>query len=190
MFRELLASEWSRPLSSVQLDLLERHYELLRRWNRSLNLTRIERLEDMIRLHFCESLFLGTVLPSGPLRIGDVGSGAGFPGIPMAILRPECSLSLVESHQRKAVFLREACSGISNASVLAQRAESVSERYDWVVSRAVRPDQVLSLDLAGSSAILMTAGDLQGLPKPAKVVTVPWGDHRIVGMFHVEHSAC
>ena len=75
-------------LPSEQIDLLEAHYNLLTQWNARLNLTRIESVEDAVRLHYCESLFVGTRLPAGPLRIVDVGSGAGFPGIPIAILRP------------------------------------------------------------------------------------------------------
>ena len=110
MFRELLAREFAPygSLTPEQIDLLEAHYNLLVQWNARLNLTRIDSVEEAVRLHYCESLFVGTRLPAGPLRIVDVGSGAGFPGIPIAILRPECTVTLVESHQRKGVFLREA----------------------------------------------------------------------------------
>jgi len=108
--------------------------------------------------------------------------GAGFPGIPVAILRPECNVDLVESHQRKAVFLREAIRGLPNVHVLAQRAEDVSERFDWMVSRAVRPKEVLSLRMAPNVAILMGTGDVES----ARIVPVPGSERRVVGMFHVE----
>ncbi len=106
MFRELLVCEFAPygSLTTDQIDALEAHYKLLTQWNARLNLTRIESVEDAVRVHYCESLFVGTKLPSGPLRIVDVGTGAGFPGIPIAILRPECTLTLVESHQRKSGF--------------------------------------------------------------------------------------
>src|SRR5678815_5908684 len=89
MFRELLARKFAPygVLAVEQIDQLEAHYKLLVLWNARLNLTRIESVEEAVRLHYCESLFVGTRLPAGPLRIVDVGSGAGFPGIPIAILR-------------------------------------------------------------------------------------------------------
>jgi 16S rRNA (guanine527-N7)-methyltransferase len=112
-------------------------------------------------------LYLAKRLPPGPLRIIDIGSGAGFPGIPFAIFRPECNVDLVESHQRKAVFLREAVRKLPNVRVLAQRAESVADSYDWTISRAVRPDQVLKLKLAPHIAVLGDEGEV-----------LPWGENR------------
>src|SRR5215471_17097619 len=109
MFRELLFNEF-RPyatLTDPQLDRLERHYNALIRWNQTLNLTRIKDINDVVRYHYCESLYLGLKFPRGPLRVADIGSGAGFPGIPIAIFRPDIDVTLIESHQRKAVFLRE-----------------------------------------------------------------------------------
>ena len=95
MFRELLRSEfhpWGE-LSPLQLDTLERHYQLLQSWNRRLNLTRIQDLLQVVRFHYCESLFVSSVLPGGPLKICDLGSGAGFPGIPLAVIRPDIEWS-------------------------------------------------------------------------------------------------
>ena len=115
-------------LTVKQIDLLEAHYNLLVKWNARLNLTRIDSVEEAVRLHYCESLFVGTRLPAGPLRIVDVGSGAGFPGIPIAILRPECTVTLVESHQRKGVFLREASRNLKNVTVVTARAENLDAR--------------------------------------------------------------
>jgi 16S rRNA (guanine(527)-N(7))-methyltransferase RsmG len=151
-----------------------------------MNLTRIEALEEAVGLHYCESLFLGKALPAGSLRIADIGSGAGFPGFPIAVLRPECTVDLVESHQRKAVFLREACGELGNVRVIAERAETIRGGYDWMVSRAVRPSEVLALRLAPQAAVLMSAADLDALePKPVAVSDVPWGTGRVVAMFHV-----
>ena len=116
---------------------LEAHFELLTRWNRALNLTRIRDRAEAIERHYNESLFVARHLPSGPLRIVDIGSGAGFPGFPVAIVRPECSVTLIESHQRKAVFLREASRKFPNIQVVCGRAEESGETFDWAVSRAV-----------------------------------------------------
>src|SRR6266404_3596684 len=140
MFRELLAAEFAPygSLSEDQLAQLERHYKLLVHWNQTINLTRIRKLEEVVRFHYCESLFLARALPLGPLRIVDVGSGGGFPGIPVAIFRPDCTVDLVESHQRKAVFLQEAARELPNVRVIAKRAEACEGRYDWMLARAVR----------------------------------------------------
>src|ERR1019366_10599108 len=139
MFADLLRQRLARvvELSPGQVEALETHYQLLLRWNRTLNLTSIKRMDEAVERHYCESLFLGTHLPQGGLRIADIGSGAGFPGFPVAVLRPDCSVTLIESHQRKAVFLREASRTLPNVRVLAKRAEGVDERFDCVISRAV-----------------------------------------------------
>src|ERR1700690_661899 len=109
-FKEALAHEFAPfgALSSRQLELLELHYELLLQWNRSLNLTRITNLAESVQLHYCESLYVAYFLPKLSLKIADVGSGGGFPGIPIAICRPDCIVDLIKSHQRKAVFWAEA----------------------------------------------------------------------------------
>jgi 16S rRNA (guanine527-N7)-methyltransferase len=139
VFRELLIRRVSAfcPLSSAQLDQLEQHYELMVRWNKTINLTRIDGVEEAVDRHYAESLFLASKLPAGPLRIADIGSGAGFPGFPVAVVRPECHVTLVESHKRKAVFLKEATRALPNVTIAAERAENISQVYDWIVSRAV-----------------------------------------------------
>jgi 16S rRNA (guanine527-N7)-methyltransferase len=176
-FKEILAREFAPfgALSESQLHLLELHYQLLLRWNKKLNLTRITDLRESVQLHYCESLYLAQFLPRQPLKIMDVGSGAGFPGIPIAIYRPDCMVDLVESHQRKAVFLTEAVRhlSLSNVRVVAKRAEDVAGPYDWVVSRAVKPADVLRLKLAPNTAVLGATGD-----------KLPWGESR--ALFHVK----
>lgn len=172
-FKSLLALDFSAygVLTPQQLTLLEEHYRLLLLWNRKMNLTRITSLQDAVWYHYCESLYLATRLPAGVLRIIDVGSGAGFPGIPVAIYRPECAVDLVESHQRKAVFLREAARKLTNVRVLARRAEAVTDSYDWTISRAVRPEDVLKLNLAANVAVLGVEGE-----------NLPWGEKRALFM--------
>ena len=176
-FSVILATEFAPfgVLSKDQLSLLERHYRLLLHWNQKINLTRITKLREAIEYHYCESLYLARSLPPQPLRIVDIGSGAGFPGIPVTVYRPDCSIDLVESHQRKAVFLTEAVRqlGLSNVRVLAKRAEDVVGSYDWMISRAVKPDEVFRLKLASKVSVLGAAGE-----------KLPWGEGR--ALFHVE----
>ena len=185
MFRELLIREFAPygSLNTQQIDALEAHHNLLTQWNARLNLTRIESVEDAVRLHYCESLFVASKLPAGPLRIVDVGSGAGFPGIPIAILRPECAVTLIESHQRKGVFLREASRNLKNVVVVTDRAENLSGDYDWLVSRAVSPDEVRKLKLASNLALLVGIRDSPGFHRGEPI---PWGTDRYL-VFHVKH---
>lgn len=183
MFRELLYKEFLPygELSDEQLDRLEQHYNLLVRWNQRLNLTRLDDIPESVRFHYCESLYLGLKLPWGPFRVADVGTGAGFPGIPVAILRPDLQVTLIESHRRKAVFLREAVRDLHNARVLSVRAEEVGERFDWVISRAVSPKDVLAARLAPACALLVTA---KNAPIGSAVIKSPWGQDRILSVSH------
>jgi|KBSMisStaDraftv2_1062788.scaffolds.fasta_scaffold104496_3 16S rRNA (guanine527-N7)-methyltransferase len=186
MFRGLLAREFAPygALTIEQIEQLEAHYDLLVRWNARLNLTRIESVEEAVRLHYCESLFAGIKLPAGPLRVVDVGSGAGFPGIPIAILRPECAVTLVESHRRKGVFLREASRNLSNVTVVTDRAENLKPEYDWLVARAVSPEDIVKLQLTDNLALLVGREKLPGFERRE---SIPWGTDRFLA-FHVERS--
>jgi 16S rRNA (guanine527-N7)-methyltransferase len=178
-FQAQLFSEFAsfQALSAAQLEALNAHHDILLKWNKKLNLCRIRDVAEAIQLHYCESLYLGLRLPPGMLHIVDVGSGAGFPGFPVGILRPESTVTLLESDQRKAAFLREACHGLGNFRVMAGRAEDQTERYDWMVSRAVRSDAIRQLRLAENVALLTT--------QPS-AIKVPWGEQRFIEMFHVE----
>ena len=177
MFRDLLLKRCS--LSSSQVDQLERHYELMLKWNKVLNLTRIERAEEAVDRHYAESLFLGSKLPSGLIKVADLGSGAGFPGIPIAVLRPETRITLIESHQRKAVFLKEACRGLPNVSVESKRAEDVAASFDWVVCRAIRWEEIkeVAFRLAPCVGFLGTVA-LEDLA--VRRIALPWDEHRSV----------
>lgn len=173
-----------RKLSDEQVDQLRRHYDLLVRWNKVLNLTGIRTLEETVERHYCESIFAADYLPEGRLSIADLGSGAGFPGIPIAIVRPECSVALIESHQRKAVFLRESTRDLANVRVIAKRAGDVSERFDFVVSRAVKYEDIIEdLRRLGRSVELLTgevdAAELAGFDWQAPI-HLPWGDKRLL----------
>lgn len=155
-FRELLLAELGRPgfsphLSEEQIAGLENHYRLLTTWNRKINLTSIRALGDSVRRHYCECLYFAALLKEKAVEQGggtsstvlDAGSGGGFPGIPIAILIPEWRVILVESDQRKAAFLREAGRNLPNVSVVCERMSQVRTGGDWIVSRAVRPVDVI-----------------------------------------------
>jgi len=182
VFAELLCKRISPivELSPTQLNQLEHHYNLLAKWNRVLNLTGLHKLEEVVERHYCESIFLGVHLPFGTLSIGDVGSGAGFPGVPVAIMRSECQLSLIESHRRKSVFLRESTRELENVQVLPERVEHVSLRFDWVVCRAV-----LFSGIERSVAAISAQIAILGTEQPADFcftwntpVQLPWGRQR------------
>ncbi len=147
------------PVSDDQIEALASHYELMARWNARLNLTRVVDPQQASRKHYGESALIARILPPGPLEIADFGSGAGFPGIPIGVLRPDIMVTLIESHQRKSVFLREASRDLPNVRVTASRGDAVARRFDWVVSRAVRWEGVLRADLAPSVALLLSAND-------------------------------
>ena len=175
-------------LSPGQVEALEAHYRLLLRWNRTLNLTSIRKIEEAVERHYCESLFLGTQLPQDLLRIADIGSGAGFPGFPVAVLRPDCSVTLIESHQRKAVFLREASRSLPNVRVLARRAEDMNEQFDCAISRAVSYEDLASfLKNLAPNADLLTGGE----EPPGGIgfvwqppIPMPWGAQRFLRIGH------
>jgi len=168
-------------LSRSQIEQLEKHFDLLNRWNRVLNLTSLSTPEEIVERHYCESLFLASHLPEGYFRAADIGSGAGFPGIPLAISRRDCFVALIESHQRKCVFLREATRSQVNTQVIASRANEVTDRFDFAVSRAVRFSEIerSMARLASNLAILggTEAPSTKCFTWNASIV-VPWGNQR------------
>lgn len=171
-------------LTSRQIDPLFDHFELLRRWNVRINLTSIRSPEEIVLRHYCESLYFASVLPEMH-SCADIGSGAGFPGVPLAVVRPECRVALIESHQRKAVFLRESTRELKNVLVLGERAEDVGERFEWIVSRAVALEDVMKLipKLASRVALLAGSAELEGTNTSpwitwAEPTRLPWGERR------------
>jgi 16S rRNA (guanine527-N7)-methyltransferase len=149
-------------LSPAQLDQVSIYLDLLLRWNAKTNLTSVRDPEQIVTRHFGESLFLARKLfpPSSgdpPWQILDVGSGAGFPAIPLKIFRPGVTLSLVEAHHRKAVFLREVLRALHlEAEVMNLRAESLPAASAGLVTlRAVEKfDSVLPV----AARLVRTAG--------------------------------
>ena len=189
-FSDLLDREmspWLR-LSELQIDQLYRHYELLLRWNQRMNLTTVKPGPETVVRHYCESLFFASHLPAAGRAISvlDLGSGAGFPGIPLAVLRSDWRVTLVESSRRKAVFLRESSRQVQNLAVIAERIESVSKSADWVVSRAVAPQGVLATvpRLASNIGMMLGEDDFSAFSGDSRIawaepIQLPWGDRKL-----------
>jgi 16S rRNA (guanine527-N7)-methyltransferase len=111
-----------------------------------MNLTAVRDPEEIVARHFGESFFAARHLFSGPAieeEVADLGSGAGFPGLPLKIWKDSIRLTLIEANQRKAAFLREAARELKldHVAIENQRAENVSATYDLVTLRAVESFQ-------------------------------------------------
>jgi 16S rRNA (guanine527-N7)-methyltransferase len=142
-----LESLLSEGVADLDLDVpsgarvkLLRYLALLQKWNKVINLTAVRNPSQMVVQHLLDSL---TVLPhiAGRKSLVDVGSGAGLPGIPLALARPELRVTLLDSNGKKASFLRQAVLelGIEHAAVVCERVESwrPDERFEVVISRAL-----------------------------------------------------
>jgi 16S rRNA (guanine527-N7)-methyltransferase len=116
------------PLSEGQSAQLEKHYAMIRRWNERINLTRIIAAREAAKFHYAESLF-GAQYIIGSLTVLDIGSGAGFPAIPLAVARPDVQVTALEANQKKSLFLKEAKDelGLANLKVVTARLEE----FDW-----------------------------------------------------------
>jgi 16S rRNA (guanine527-N7)-methyltransferase len=153
-------------LSDSQLKLVSTYLDLLLKWNSKINLTAVRDPEEIVTRHFGESFFAAhQLLPdrdSAATAI-DVGSGAGFPGLPLKIWSPTLDLTLIEANQKKAVFLREVVRALAlpHVNVLAQRAESAGAKADLALVRAVErfertlPIAQQLLKLGGRIALLI-----------------------------------
>ena len=147
---ELLQEEFftlvGQKFEPYQLEAAQRYADLLSEWNQKINLTAITTPEEIRRKHFLDSLSCMLVIKDTPThRMIDIGTGAGFPGLPLKILHPEMHLTLVESVAKKTNFLSLIVQelGLKPVEVITERAEIVGqdpahrERYDWAVARAV-----------------------------------------------------
>jgi 16S rRNA (guanine527-N7)-methyltransferase len=149
--------EFGLEASSEQVLQIQQYMRILLTWNEKLNLTAIRNPLDMLYRHFCESMYAGVSVPMEKGRLADVGSGAGFPGLPLKILRPELQVFLIESNVKKATFLAEVIRelGLTDARVLVSRYEELGEEVaplDFVCSRAVGEFGAL-LEWAGSKQV-------------------------------------
>lgn len=188
----LVSLEKAAKSAGVSLDqsVLEAclaHYQLLERWNKRINLTRIIEPQEAAERHWGESFFLASKTDFQPGdRVADLGSGPGFPGLPIALLRPDIEVSLIEAVSKKAVFLQEASRGLPNVQVLAHRAEKIDVPFRWTLSRAVALDEILDFAVTRNSSAALLLGEDEAeravhdsrfkWRRPEKL---PWGERRV-----------
>jgi 16S rRNA (guanine527-N7)-methyltransferase len=171
---------------------LSAYLDLLLKWNARTNLTAIRNPEEIVRRHFGESLFAARQIPPGTRTLLDFGSGAGFPGLPIQLLRPEIAVTLAESQNKKATFLREVVRtlGLSTEIWASRVEETVPERrFDIVALRAV-DDMAAALPAArtrispGGQLLLLTTAT----HAPAAGTTTPIPNSH-TGVIYTEYIA-
>ncbi len=167
------------------LDRLSRYLDLLVLWNGRMNLTAVRDPRAIVRRHFGESLFAARRV-SGTGTLLDLGSGAGFPGLPIQLWHPHLRVTLAESQLKKSAFLREAIRSLSlSTEVFAGRAEQMkpSRSFDTVVLRSVDRSRD-----ALESALRLSAGDVWLLGSRA-AGAMPIGGGRVVEEFPLPKGA-
>lgn len=145
------AAEVGITLSDQQIQKLDTYAALLVEWNEKMNLTAITDPHDVAVKHFADSLSAAPLLPSGKFSLVDVGTGAGFPSVPLAIVRPDMQVTLLDSLNKRLVFLQEVCRelGLSAVTVHARaeegaRRKELREKFDVATARAVAALPTLS----------------------------------------------
>jgi 16S rRNA (guanine527-N7)-methyltransferase len=136
------AKDFGLQLSPDQVSKIQRYMSTLLAWNEKFNLTAIRDPLEILRRHFCESMYAAIPLPLQSGRLADLGSGGGFPGLPLKIICPDLQVFLVESNVKKATFLAEVVRELelTDTRVLVSRYEELGEEVapvDFVCSRAL-----------------------------------------------------
>jgi len=134
--------EFQLPAYDDQALQIQQYIKILLAWNDKVNLTAIRDPLEILYRHFCESMFAGFSVPMEHGRLADAGTGAGFPGLPLKIMRPGLQIFLIESNLKKATFLAEVIRelGLRDAQVLVRRYEELGEEIaplDYVCARAL-----------------------------------------------------
>jgi 16S rRNA (guanine527-N7)-methyltransferase len=168
-------------LSPETLSLFDRYMAELLRWKARMNLTGFGNARAIARDGFLDSLACLQALPLGALRIVDIGSGAGFPGIPLKLARPDLEVTLIEANRRRHSFLAHVCRtvGLGNARCLHGRAEAMAldpalrGAFDAAFARAVRKIEAA----ASLAAPFLRPGGIfvghQGAATPASLPFMP-----------------
>lgn len=174
--------EFKLPAYDDQILQIQDYIKILLTWNDKLNLTAIRDPLDILHRHFCESMFAGISVPIERGRLADVGTGAGFPGLPLKILRPGLQIFLIESNIKKAAFLAEVIRvlGLRDTQVLVRRYEELGEEIaplDFACARALGEYPVLlnwahSVQVSARDVVLWIGS--QDLPEILKIATWEW----------------
>jgi 16S rRNA (guanine527-N7)-methyltransferase len=137
----LLLREYGVNPDSQLCEKIRSYLDLLVLWNRKISLTTVTDVDEILRFHFGESFFAAAALGLDQGRLADLGSGAGFPGLALKMVRPGLDVTLIESNGRKAAFLSEVCRrlDLQATSVVKSRMEDVAkdEVYDFATARAL-----------------------------------------------------
>jgi 16S rRNA (guanine527-N7)-methyltransferase len=184
------------PLDEATAGRFESYSSLFIRWNQRLNLSAVRDEEGILSRHFTECIAAARALPEGIRTLLDFGSGAGLPGIPIALCRPEIAVTLAESQTKKAAFLEEAIRVLKiRTKVHAQRAEVLRTVFDCVILRAV--DKMTTAVAAAAKlvapkgwlALMTTSSDLDELSQTvggvfhfATVVPLPGSTQRVLAI--------
>jgi 16S rRNA (guanine527-N7)-methyltransferase len=181
MVAEALATNHLAELSALQLAKLASYGNLLLRWNERTSLTAIREARGVLDRHIVESVAAARLVPAGITTLLDYGSGAGLPGIPIAVVREEVRVTLAESQGKKAAFLREAVRTLDlNASIHAGRVADldVATLFDAITLRAVEKMEESvkeareRVGAGGFLVIFATAATKAGLLKAANAASV------------------
>lgn len=140
------ALQFGVELNEKQLSQFLRYYEMLIDWNEKINLTAITEFEEVLKKHFLDSISIGRLLiQDESVSILDIGTGAGFPGIPIKIAFPDTKVTLLDSLNKRVIFLNEVIKELSLDNIMAlhgraedfAKKEDMREQFDFCVSRAV-----------------------------------------------------
>ena len=176
--------EFQIAVNDSQVLQIQQYTNTLLTWNEKINLTAIRDPLEVLNRHFCECMYAATAVPLKKGRLADVGSGGGFPGLPLKIIRPDLQVVLIESNVKKATFLAEVIRdlGLADARVLVSRYEEVAEEVaplDFVCSRALGDfapflEWANSENVAAKQVILWIGA--RDLPEIQKIRTWKWHD--------------
>jgi 16S rRNA (guanine527-N7)-methyltransferase len=176
--------EFQLTATGEQVLQIQQYISILLHWNDKVNLTAIRDPLEILYRHFCESMYAAIAIPVENGRLADVGSGGGFPGLPLKIIRPDLRVFLVESSIKKVTFLAEVTRelGLKDVQVLARRYEELGEEVaplDYVCSRALGEfpaflDWAKSEHIAAKRVILWIGA--RDLPEIQKIRTWDWSE--------------
>jgi len=176
--------EFQIAVNDYQVLQIQQYTSILLAWNEKINLTAIRDPLEILNRHFCECMYATSTVPVEYGRLADVGSGAGFPGLPLKIIRPELDVMLIESNIKKATFLAEVIRDLrlADARVLVSRYEELGEEVsplDFVCSRALGEfapflEWAHSEKVAAKQVILWVGA--RDLPDIQRIQTWEWRD--------------